>query len=86
MQGALFDRRLTENVVWAPHNLGQDSSFNTFHVILCRNVMIYFDRTLQHQCTGCSSRASSASALALGHKGVDPLQRLRGAVRRARPG
>jgi chemotaxis protein methyltransferase CheR len=46
-QGALFDRALTENVVWAPHNLVQDRSFNTFNVILCRNVMIYFDRTLQ---------------------------------------
>jgi chemotaxis protein methyltransferase CheR len=45
--GALFDRTLTENVVWAPHNLSQDGSFNTFHVILCRNVMIYFDRSLQ---------------------------------------
>jgi chemotaxis protein methyltransferase CheR len=46
-EGALFDRALTENVVWAPHNLVQDRSFNTFNVILCRNVMIYFDRTLQ---------------------------------------
>ena len=46
-EGALFDRTLTENVVWAPHNLVQDRSFNTFNVILCRNVMIYFDRPLQ---------------------------------------
>ncbi|HVV57079.1 MAG TPA: protein-glutamate O-methyltransferase CheR [Gaiellaceae bacterium] len=45
--GALFDRTLTENVVWAPHNLVQDSAFNTFNVILCRNVLIYFDRPLQ---------------------------------------
>jgi chemotaxis protein methyltransferase CheR len=47
-EGALFDRSLTENVVWAPHNLVQDRAFNTFNVILCRNVMIYFDRSLQH--------------------------------------
>ena len=46
-QGALFDRELTANVVWAPHNLVQDRSFNTFNLILCRNVMIYFDRALQ---------------------------------------
>jgi chemotaxis protein methyltransferase CheR len=46
-EGALFDRTLTDHVVWAPHNLVQDRSFNTFNVILCRNVMIYFDRTLQ---------------------------------------
>src|SRR3989449_5994197 len=43
-EGALFDRTLTENVVWAQHNLVQDRSFNEFTVILCRNVMIYFDR------------------------------------------
>jgi chemotaxis protein methyltransferase CheR len=47
--GALFDRQLTENVVWAPHNLVQDHAFNTFNVILCRNVMIYFDRSLQNR-------------------------------------
>jgi chemotaxis protein methyltransferase CheR len=46
-EGVLFDRTLTDNVVWAPHNLVQDRSFNTFNVILCRNVMIYFDRALQ---------------------------------------
>jgi chemotaxis protein methyltransferase CheR len=47
--GALFDRSLTESVVWAPHNLVQDRGFNTFNVILCRNVMIYFDRPLQNR-------------------------------------
>jgi chemotaxis protein methyltransferase CheR len=46
-EGALFDRTLTDNVVWAPHNLSQDGVFNSFHAILCRNVMIYFDRSLQ---------------------------------------
>jgi chemotaxis protein methyltransferase CheR len=46
--GALFDRTLTENVVWAQHNLVQDSAFQEFNVILCRNVMIYFDRPLQN--------------------------------------
>jgi chemotaxis protein methyltransferase CheR len=47
--GALFDERLRENVVWAQHNLAQDGSFNEFNVILCRNVLIYFDRTLQNR-------------------------------------
>jgi chemotaxis protein methyltransferase CheR len=47
--GALFDRQLTENVVWAQHNLAQDGSFNEFNVILCRNVLIYFDRRLQNR-------------------------------------
>src|SRR5881397_3427925 len=48
-EGALFERELTDNVVWAPHNLVQDRGFNTFNLILCRNVMIYFDRTLQNR-------------------------------------
>ena len=45
--GAQFQRSLTENVVFAQHNLVSDRSFNEFNVIICRNVMIYFDRTLQ---------------------------------------
>jgi chemotaxis protein methyltransferase CheR len=46
---AQLDRSLTENVVFAAHNLVSDRSFNEFHVIVCRNVMIYFDRSLQQQ-------------------------------------
>lgn len=38
---------LGKNIVWAEHNLVSDSSFNEFHVVLCRNVMIYFNRKLQ---------------------------------------
>ena len=44
---ARFDRRLTENLVFAHHNLVSDRSFNEFNLILCRNVLIYFDTTLQ---------------------------------------
>ena len=47
--GAQFHRSLTENVVFAQHNLVSDSSFNEFQVVVCRNVMIYFDRTLQNR-------------------------------------
>lgn len=43
----LFRRNLQRNVVWGQHNLVTDSSFNEFHVILCRNVLIYFNRALQ---------------------------------------
>jgi chemotaxis protein methyltransferase CheR len=35
--------------VFAQHNLVSDRSFNEFNVIVCRNVMIYFDRTLQER-------------------------------------
>src|SRR5437764_7380282 len=37
-----FSPSLIENVVFAQHNLVTDRSFNEFHVIMCRNVMIYF--------------------------------------------
>src|SRR5262249_44936175 len=47
--GALFDPALGENVVWAQHNLAQEGSFNEFQVILCRNVLIYFDKELQNR-------------------------------------
>ena len=45
--GAQFQRSLMENVVFAQHNLVSDRSFNEFNVVVCRNVMIYFDRALQ---------------------------------------
>ena len=45
--GALFDTSLTKNVVFSQHNLVTDRSFSEFNVILCRNVLIYFDKTLQ---------------------------------------
>jgi chemotaxis protein methyltransferase CheR len=44
---AIFQSALRENIVFAQHNLATDSSFNEFHVILCRNVMIYFNTELQ---------------------------------------
>jgi len=44
---ARFARELSENVVWAQHNVAMDRAFNEFNVILCRNVLIYFDKPLQ---------------------------------------
>jgi chemotaxis protein methyltransferase CheR len=44
---AVFDDELAEGAVFAAHNLVSDRSFNEFHLILCRNVMIYFGRDLQ---------------------------------------
>jgi chemotaxis protein methyltransferase CheR len=48
-EGALFSRSLLDNVVFAQHNLVSDRAFNEFNVVLCRNVMIYFDRSLQNR-------------------------------------
>lgn len=46
---ALFRASLRDNMVFSPHNLAMESSFNEFHVILCRNVMIYFAKPLQQR-------------------------------------
>ncbi|XGV95381.1 MAG: protein-glutamate O-methyltransferase CheR [Leptolyngbya sp. BL-A-14] len=46
---AIFRSSLKENIVFSQHNLATDSSFNEFNVILCRNVLIYFNRTLQQR-------------------------------------
>jgi len=45
--GAQFARSLVDGVVFARHNLATDAAFNEFQAIMCRNVMIYFDRPLQ---------------------------------------
>jgi chemotaxis protein methyltransferase CheR len=44
---AIFRPFLRDNIVFAQHNLATDSSFNEFHIIICRNVLIYFNQTLQ---------------------------------------
>ena len=46
---AIFRPSLRENVVFAQHNLVTDASFNHFNVILCRNVLIYFNTALQER-------------------------------------
>lgn len=42
-----FDEFLGKRIVLATHNLVADRSFNEFQLILCRNVMIYFDKPFQ---------------------------------------
>ncbi|HEY9726740.1 MAG TPA: protein-glutamate O-methyltransferase CheR [Chroococcales cyanobacterium] len=44
---AIFRSWLKENIVFSQHNLAIDRSFNEFNVILCRNVLIYFNQSLQ---------------------------------------
>jgi chemotaxis protein methyltransferase CheR len=46
---AVFAPALVDGVVFAQHNLAQDASFNEFHLIVCRNVLIYFARPLQER-------------------------------------
>jgi chemotaxis protein methyltransferase CheR len=49
---AIFRPDLRKNVVFAQHNLASDRVFNEFNLILCRNVMIYFDKELQGRVYG----------------------------------
>lgn len=44
---AILRASLKKNIVFAQHNLVTDGSFNEFNVICCRNVLIYFNQTLQ---------------------------------------
>jgi chemotaxis protein methyltransferase CheR len=44
---AKFEEALSEKIIFATHNLVTDKSFNEFQLIVCRNVMIYFDQALQ---------------------------------------
>jgi chemotaxis protein methyltransferase CheR len=51
-ESVIFQSFLKKNIVFAQHNLVTDGSFNEFHVILCRNVMIYFNKDLQNHVHG----------------------------------
>ena len=44
----IMNQSLKKNMVWANHNLVTDSVFAEVHLILCRNVLIYFDKNLQN--------------------------------------
>ena len=44
---AKFDDNLKSNMIFSTHNLVSGHSFNQFQLILCRNVLIYFDKKLQ---------------------------------------
>lgn len=45
----MFDKSLKQNMVFAPHNLAVDKSFNEFQLVVCRNVLIYFNQRLQNK-------------------------------------
>ncbi len=45
----IINNSLKKNIVFADHNLVTDSVFAEFNMIVCRNVLIYFDKKLQDQ-------------------------------------
>ncbi|HEV7379499.1 MAG TPA: protein-glutamate O-methyltransferase CheR [Dyadobacter sp.] len=66
---AKFDSELSEKIIISTHNLVSDSSFNEFDLILCRNVLIYFDKDLQDRVLRLfDSSLGSLGYLALGSK------------------
>lgn len=44
-----FHRRLSANMTFANHNLVTDGVFGEMHLIICRNVLIYFNQDLKNR-------------------------------------
>jgi chemotaxis protein methyltransferase CheR len=66
---AQFDPALSEKMIFATHNLVTDFSFNSFQLILCRNVLIYFNKKLQDRVLSLFDESLEANGfLALGTK------------------
>jgi chemotaxis protein methyltransferase CheR len=66
---AIIRKDLRENIIFSQHNLVTDQVFNEFQFILCRNVMIYFNRELQNKVIRLFySSLSTFGFLALGIK------------------
>ena len=88
--GAIFRPSLRDHVVFAQHNLVTDGVFNEFNLVLCRNVMIYFNRDLQNRVhhllfnslatfgiLGLGAKESlSLTPLTEAYEDVDPVHRL----------
>ncbi len=45
----ILDNTLKDKIIFADHNLVTDGIFGEMHVIICRNVLIYFNRELQNR-------------------------------------
>lgn len=66
---AKFNADLSEKIIFSTHNLVSDSSFNEFQLVVCRNVLIYFEKDLQnHVFTLFNESLDNLGFLALGAK------------------
>lgn len=64
-----LNNELKSKIIFSGHNLVTDNSFNEFQLILCRNVIIYFDRPLQNKVFGLFDNSlEKFGYLALGTK------------------
>jgi chemotaxis protein methyltransferase CheR len=65
----LINKELRKNIFFSHHNLVTDNVFNEFQLILCRNVLIYFDPLLQNKVINLLYNSlSSLGYLAIGLK------------------
>lgn len=46
---AILDQSLKKHIVFSQHNLTTDNVFGEMQLIMCRNVLIYFERDLQNR-------------------------------------
>jgi len=66
---ARMRRFVLRNIVFAQHNLATDGSFNEFNAVVCRNVLIYFERDLRSRVHGLvRDSLSRFGVLALGER------------------
>jgi chemotaxis protein methyltransferase CheR len=49
---AVFNKSLKDHIVFSDHSLATDSVFAEAQLVSCRNVLIYFNRTLQDRALG----------------------------------
>ena len=56
-QNAKLESHLRRAIVFSQHNLVSDEVFNEFQLVLCRNVMIYFERPLRDRVHGLLHRS-----------------------------
>lgn len=64
-----FDENLSGRMIFSTHNLVSDYSFNSFQLILCRNVLIYFEKDLQSRVLNLFDKSlDRLGFLALGSK------------------
>ncbi|MBP9151339.1 MAG: protein-glutamate O-methyltransferase CheR [Flavobacteriales bacterium] len=66
---AIMDPSLKKNIIWAHHNLVTDSDFAETHMVVCRNVLIYFNKDLQNRVHGLFHNSlANGGILCLGSK------------------
>jgi chemotaxis protein methyltransferase CheR len=70
---AIFKPGLREQIVFAQHNLATDGSFNEFHLVVARNVVTHFNRTLSYR----AHQVIFESLIRLGYLGLSAKESLR---------